>query len=1163
MKIYINKLGIFKRKICNIRLIMRLTTVMLMVNMSQVSASILANEFNYARKEASLIRILDEIKQPSRYYTTKNKKNIDVTTMINVNSRKAKNYDVLDKYSSKFLLPKSITDKMVTINEERLFRGKPSNSLNYIDVRGRVVDEDNTPLVAAVVRVKGTKQSTSTNNNGDFLLRNVDDRAVLMISFMGYATQEVKVKVNIGSVKLALSNDRLEEVEIVSTGYQEIPRERATGSFTLIDSAILNQRITTNILDKLDGSVSGLIFNRNLSSQANNSDFSIRGRSTIFANPNPLIILDNFPYDGDLRNINPNDIENITVLKDASAASIWGSRSGNGVIVISTKKGKRNELPTIKITSNLSIGMKPNIYSTPWIESSQFIELEELLFKRGAYNSNINRIYSPITPAVQVLLDRRNNKISSIDSAKSINDLKQIDARDQWSQFYYRPTLQQQYLASISGGGKTQKYFVSGGLDRNNKEIINQAYNRLTLNANNTYYLFNDRLELFSGITFTNSFTRGATDTYIPYTPYDLLKNSKGTTMEVARNLRPSYTDTVGKGKLLDWKYRPLDEINKNKRDDLIDYRLSFRVDYKILKGLNISLNYLYQNGISETTSNNATNSYYTRDLINTYSFIDNNTGLVTGPISPGSILNNSTGKYTSKNVRSQINYLYKSKNSELNILAGAEFKDYYFNQNSQKLYGYDESTSQNSNSQIGSTLLYNNYYSGSSDLILTSPILSYITDRYRSFFTIGSYILNDRYTVSASLRKDESNLFGVKANQKGIPLWSVGAKYDLSTEEFYPLKWLPLFTIRTSYGYNGNVDKSTSAYLTSQFYARNIWGSNYSEIVNPPNPSLRWEKIQNINIGIDFASKGNYISGTIEYFIKNGKDLIANSGIVPQSGITTFKGNAANTRTSGIDANLSLKWTQSKFSWGTAVLFNYSKELVTKYNFPEGSNLALVARNYQNPIVGYPYNSIFSLKYAGLDNMGNPIGYLNGEKSQVYASIVSSFNRSDLIYHGSATPVIFGAIRNTITWKMVELSFNVSYKLNYYLRRSSVYSGAASNTMSFRLVDFDKRWKQPGDELSTKIPALAYPNNSNRSNLFTNSEALVERADHIRFQYLQLSAPLERMIQHQKRITGSIYFNMENLGILWRKDSINYDPDYNYSRIPLITSLGLKINIK
>ncbi|SMD08453.1 SusC/RagA family TonB-linked outer membrane protein [Pedobacter nyackensis] len=1040
-----------------------------------------------------------------------------------------------------------------------------ANAQHSTKLSGRVISlANNTPLAGATITIRNTKISTQTDKNGKFNISAPNSRGDLTISFTGYKTKVISfsgASMELYEVTLTEDEGNLKEVAIVSTGYQNIPKERATGSFVLIDSTLLNQRVTTNILDRLDGVTSGLIFNRNLNNQANNASISIRGRSTLFANPNPLIVLDNFPYDGDLENINPNDIENISVLKDAAAASIWGVRAGNGVIIITTKKGLRNGQPRVGLVANVTVANRPDVYSKPWMSSEEFLGLEEFLFKQGYYNSTIDTRYSPITAGVQVLFDRRNQLISPGDSALQIAKLKQIDTRDQWSRLFYRPSINQQYQANINGGAEKQKYFISAGFDRNDKSLVNESFERLTLNANNTYYLAKDKLEIFSGITFTNNTDRRGTDTYIPLSPYDLLEGPSGQALEIGSYLRPSFTDGQGQSKLLDWKYRPLDELNSNRKNTITDYRINMRGAYQFFEGLKLSLNYQYQKGIDDYSLNHAADSYFTRNLINTYTVIDPLSAEAKSPIAAGAVLTAGASNYSSKNFRGQLDFRHLFKSSELNISMGYELKDYSSFSTTQIYYGYDESLASNSNGLLNASGTYPNRLTGGSDGINTVPSQSSSADRYRSYFAIGSYMLKNKYIFSGSIRKDESNLFGVKSNQKGVPLWSAGFKYQLSTENFYGLKWLPALAFRATYGYNGNVDKTTSAYLTSMYSYRNVWGINAAEIINPPNPSLRWERIKNLNFGIDFATKQNYVSGSLEYFVKSGTDLIGNSLIAPQTGVNTFKGNSADTRTDGIDASLKINWFRERtFSWNTGLLFSYSNEVVKKYNFDQGTNGNLIFSNYNNPVEGYPYNAVFSYKYGGLDAAGNPIGYLNGAQTKLYASIQNSRNREDLNFHGSAIPIYFGSVLNTIDFRGITLTFNVTYKLKYYTRRTSVFNGSRYD---FLQTDYNKRWKEPGDEAITNVPSLVYPFNPNRANFYEGSAALVDRGDHIRLQFLQLSAPISKIVKKSKWLSGSMDFSMNNVGILWKQANTNYDPDYGYMTIPLMISMGIKLNIK
>src|SRR5690606_3640379 len=341
-----------------------------------------------------------------------------------------------------------------------------------------------------------TLTGVNTDENGAFTLAVQKRQLTISFSYLGYRTLDTALTLpmlNPLVIKLTQDPAMLDEV-IVSTGYETIPKERATGSFFIVDSALLHRRVSTGILERLDGVVSGLIFNRNQPGPANNSEISIRGRSTIFANPDPLIILDNFPYEGDIDNINPNDIATVSVLKDAAAASIWGVRAGNGVIVITTKKGRAHVEPRVRFNTNLTIGNKPDLFYSPQLSPEEYLNVEEFLFNNGRFNGQINDGFSALTPGIEIFLRRRNNEITEADSLAMINQLLQTDVRDQLENNLYRESVSQQYSLNISGGGKFNQYYLSAGLDRNLENVRSNSYNRLTLNANNSYSLFANKL---------------------------------------------------------------------------------------------------------------------------------------------------------------------------------------------------------------------------------------------------------------------------------------------------------------------------------------------------------------------------------------------------------------------------------------------------------------------------------------------------------------------------------------------------------------------------------------------------------------------------------------------------------------------------------------------
>lgn len=467
---------------------------------------------------------------------------------------------------------------------------------------GRVISSPGElPLAAATIRIKGGTLSTHTNNLGEFTLSPKNHTGIITVSFIGYRTIHVNYsaqKLNLGDIILEQEKGELDEVKVVSTGYQSLPKERATGSFVQIDNSLLNRSVTTNILDRLDGVTSGLVFNNKNPQDVNSgAAISIRGRSTLFANADPLVILDNFPYDGDLNNINPNDIESVTVLKDAAAASAWGTRSGNGVIVITTKKGKFNAAPTVGFNANTTIGEKPDLYYSPQLGSSEFIDVQQFLYGKGAYNNDISNGYSALSPAVELF---RNSTDPNYQS--KLDALRTYDLRDQLTKYFYRPSVNQQYQANISGGSSTQKYFVSAGYDRNLPGNVSNSYDRVTLNVSNTYSFLANKLELSSNIIYTGS--KSVTgQSYTFSNPYDQIADANGNPLVVANNLRVSYAETAGNGKLLNWLYKPLDELNNrynSTNTNLTDYRINLSLSYKILDGLKASILYNYQKGISD-----------------------------------------------------------------------------------------------------------------------------------------------------------------------------------------------------------------------------------------------------------------------------------------------------------------------------------------------------------------------------------------------------------------------------------------------------------------------------------------------------------------------------------------------------------------------------------
>jgi TonB-linked SusC/RagA family outer membrane protein len=1065
----------------------------------------------------------------------------------------------------------TIRKKVVVIKSSVPATWIASNSA-VVNITGMICDENKKALHGAVIKIKNTSRGTQTGESGFFVMNSIPVKTTLIITYVGYKPEEVVVTGKTIIKQMSVKVEQLQEVSILSNGYQFIPKERATGSFTLLDSALINRRVNSNILDRLDGVTSGVIFNKNTA--GNTPVISIRDRSTIFADTNPLIVLDNFPYDGDMNNINPQDMESITILKDAAAASIWGSRAGNGVIVMTTKKGRFNQKPTYQFNSNISIGGKPDSYFKEQLTNRDYIATEQFLFDKGKYNSKINSGYASLSPAVEVMLLQRKNVVTEAEKIQMLDSIAAHDNRRDLNDYLYRNSFTQQYQLNVSGGGIHNKYYVSIGYDKNRANKVIHSADRYTMNVSNTTTFFKSKAQFITGLLFSSNNNSIKGSDYLPIYPYERIADVNGNALAVTDGtLSLNYADTAGNGKLLDWHYRPLDELQEKYHtffSKMTNYKINLGLDYKIIQNFSFSFHYTYDKGINEYDENHKSDSYFTRNLINSFTEINQVSGAVITPVPAGDIFLTGLNSYSSHYGRGQLTYENEfSKKHAINGIAGYEIKDYNNSQSYNTLYGYDPATATNLNGSVNPAKYFPYYYNSSTSRIPLPIANSGTTDRYISYFINSSYTYDQKYIFSLSARRDQSNLFGVKSNQKGIPLWSAGFAWHISKEDYYQFGKLPYLKLRATFGYNGNVDKTTSAYLTTQsINGGNDWGMPVLQVNNPPNPSLRWEKVRNINLGLDFGTNDNKIAGSVDFWMKDGIDLIGQSPIAPQTGVSIFKGNSANTQSKGIDFIInSVNMESPDIKWQSTFLFNYNTDKVTRYNANKSSNSDIVSANYINPLEGYSYYSIFSYRWMGLDTNGDPQTLLNGYTSRDYAAVSNSTNVADLVYSGTTRPKYYGAFRNTFRYRSWELSVNILYRYDYYFRRPSLNNFALYQgngyASSYQQADYNLRWQKPGDEKFTTVPALLYPAKSSRDDIYTYASILVEKADHIRLQDVRLDYIINKdKLRNSPFSALNLYFYATNLGTIWKATHKKTDPDYPAGTpLPAVTSLGLKAN--
>ena len=1046
-----------------------------------------------------------------------------------------------------------------------------------VNIEGIVKDsQSGESLPGVTILINSENKGTVTNEIGEFSLRLSPGVYNLVFSYLGYKEEnlEINASKNLNlEISLQPLDMNLEEVEVLSTGYQSLPATRATGSFVQVDEKLVNRRVSTNLLDRLEDVTPGLIFNR--TGDAARDPISIRGRSTLGRFNQPLIVIDNFPFDGSLEDINPNDVESITVLRDAAAASIWGARAGNGVIVITTKSGKRNQPLRVDFNSNLNWIESQDAFRTEDMAVSDFIEVERMLFGNGFYNSTEN---SPnklaLTPVVETLILERDGVISEGEANQRISQLGAHDWRSDINRYLYRPQVNQQYNVGLSGGSGIQSYRLSLGYDRLDGGLQGNHSERLTLNFRENFSLLDDRLRIEAGFygVMQNGVDQNIRPNDIrlsattPIYPYAKLADENGIPLEIVTELREGFKREAESAGLLDWAYRPLDEFGKgftqSKRND---YRINFTLDYRLWDNLRLSGRYQFWEQNRNSENLNSLESYATRDLINTFTQVDES-GVLSFPIPRAGILNVSNAQSSSHSGRVQLDY-FKEFVSGLrwDFLLGGEIKSLQGRSFAARRYGYNPELA--SSQSVDYFTQFSRYTNPNATVNIPDvQSQSLITDRFLSAFANSSLSYKNRYLITASLRRDASNLFGVSANMRAVPLWSVGAGWTLSEEAFYNFSGLPYLRMRFSYGYNGNVDRSLTAFTTAQVINVNfLTQMNYAQIINPPNQNLRWERIAIANLGLDFETKSGNISGTLEFYSKNGLDLIGQSPFAPSTGITVFSGNNASTNTIGYDLNLVSKNLNGRFGWTTNFLISGLKEKVTSYelDIPAASliNYGVSGRGGEYfPVEDRPLFGVYSYEWGGLNpETGAPQGFLEGDLSEDYRSIINSSTLESIRYHGPARPTSFGAVRNDFSWNGFHLSVNISYRFGYYFRRRSVEYFPIMRAQGGH-EDFALRWREPGDELITQVPSMPERLDSFRDQFYRSSSHLVERGDHIRLQDIRLGYDLAGGNGLLGRFqSAQVFIYANNLGVIWKATKTDLDPDFGFNRPLRSVAAGLQ----
>jgi|GEM_PF-3906047 len=1006
----------------------------------------------------------------------------------------------------------------------------------------------------------------------------------IIISLPGYKNATLSLKKDKQYYAVYLTKDQTVEIgEVVVNGYQKISRERATGSYVNIDlKTFKQQRTATNLIDLLKGQVPELLFLDN----DNPNTLSLRGQSSFFNNESfPLVILDGFELnalsvkssiiskDGKaaftnvyqmLEKINIDNIESVNILKDAAAASIWGARAANGVIVITTKKG-RTSAPSF-FNYNSSFSFQPatdyHYYRKKKGSIDDEIEIARLNVENNLRVNRYSSYYdtSANPAAVQAFLDRKEGLITQAECDRIINQLRGQDALSEYRRLFLRNASTQNHNLSLQQGGDNYSYYASFGYLREEegiKDNHNERYNAM----------LNFSSQPFKGVNFSGriNFSREKSqshslDSFDRINSYDKILDNQGDYID-----QPLYVPQTQKDYEQSGVPYPYDFVYNIKRDfdkshntnQSLNVDLGAKLEIDLLKGLKGTLQYQFQKANVQLEQLNQEGYSGLDAIINKSAIFVDDDGDPSTPrvFDPGKgyngfalpkgdqyLSNIISSSSSGMNVLMNYNrYLTQNQAHYLNILLGVSFNEKnYAAGPEQKFYGYDPRT-------LRASKQFRNFRDKYGDEIDYEDNMSKYQkkERYLSDYININYTYQNKYVLTGSARLDDSNLFGSSKKYRNIPLWSAGAKWIMKKENFIQsIQFINLLNLKATYGSRGKVDKSSSPYLTLNAPNTDSYiGIPTSLIRHPENTELRWEKKTTANVGLDFQLFNHRLGGSIEFYRDYSSDILYNTPINPTYGYTLQKLNYAAISNRGFEFKGYYTLSLSRdLDYRIAGGLTYNKNKVERVIQNNTVRDLLNNRTYYQ---GRPLSALWAYQYAGLSAEGKPQIYDAGGK--IIDPSTDMNDITGLKYAGQTTPKYFGNFSHTLSYKGISFSALFSYQLGYVFRRTSLdYNSLFSTNTNLPHVDWQRRWKKPGDEAFTQVPAFLPKEvyNNNYTNYYTQSTTLIEKGDHIRWESISLNYTVNKKWLKNtfiKKLQCGV--DIQNLGVIYAANSYHEDP--------------------
>ncbi len=1139
---------------------MKLTTLFILTTFTVMQAGVSYSQkakMSFNANNMTVAKVIEKLEYTTNYRFVYNVRSVDLNRTINVNENNVSIETILNTIFGNTGTDYKVSGNHIVLMAKKAPEEKPVKPEADFIVKGRVTDEKGMPLVGAAISDNGSGRGVQTDFNGEYQIIAVSSETTLAFAYLGYVRQEIKVEGR-SVINVVLKEDVLElEGIVLKTGYQDISAEKATGSFSSLKAKDFQEQ-RLNSLDKiLEGRIVGY------------QDGKIRGTTTMTGVSAPLYVIDGFPVENtkltpyasieeNVPSLNLEDIETITVLKDAAASSIYGARAANGVVVITTKKAKAGKT-NISFSSNLTVTPYRN-YTGNLTDSGDIIGLERgwadgnpnlKTANAATYAQSLlnNAVFTSL--GMQTILNGYAGKTSMAEMNNSLDALGSQGYRyfDDIAKYAKRDQYFMQHNLSLGKATESNSFNASLTYKSNQLEDIYSENETVGLNLKNSTQI-NSWLSLDLG-TYVN-FGTGDTQNYFAsnpnfssgpgfkYQPYNQLVNNDGTNFVSTPESRyNAFTlNSIRNYGLYDMNITPMDEFGRNLTESKNFLNRTFaKINIKFSNAFTYDAMFQYEFGSDRANQIFDKDSYYVRSKVNGMVTIANNRAVYNLPY--GDIVKNTEQITNAYNFRQQLNFnqTFADKH-DFSAIAGMEIRHSKLQFNNNTRYGYDAQTLGFATvNQTDLLKVYGSVFSGymiQDEFSLEKELLN----RYVSVYGTGGYTYDKRYSLSGSLRWDRSNLWGTDSEYQNKPTWSAGAGWNIDKESFFTASWVDALKVRVSYGIGGNIAKDSAPYLTAYYNSNPNVGGNQGTVRSRPNPELSWEKTTTTNIGLDFSFFKNRLGGTVDLYNKKGENLLASSQGIPTEGwgYSTYKINNGEMTNKGIE--VSLRGTIVKtpsFSWNTAVLYAYNKNNVDYVNVKAPVYYLQLDQAQAFPRVGTNFNSIYGYKWAGLSSTGIP---------QVYdaAGTAVKYNPGQLEAiedYGSTVPMHSGSFHTSANYKNFSLSALFIYELGYKVRNSFLpmlnnnYNGAAGGYVTDITVvnnHIADRWMQPGDEAFTNVPRAVYEYdpefNSDSRTIYSYADINILDASNLRLSNISLAYQMPSALIKKVKLDG-IRFNL------------------------------------